>query len=130
MATKAEERVKLIDAIVAASRKPLPEIRESFHLRHKVTGKTHSPFGMPFNFKAVDYEDISVGFAYVDANGTTYGTRAKTREELVERFEKHQDAQAKEFRAALEQQMNDAQLEEQAKYWLKQRQEIFKNGNA
>ena len=99
--------------------RPLPEIRETIHLRHKITGKVYSPFGTPFGSKADDFEGISVGYCYVDKNGIGYGTRGKSREELEARYTENQNNKDKEFRAHLEQQCNDKQLQSQAEYWLK-----------
>lgn len=112
-------RVELTERIVGAARKPMDDIVPAIRMRHKVTGKLHSIFGMPFNYKDEDYETVTIGCVFRDRNGTTYGTVEPTEQALRDRHalvQAHNDAQ---FRARL-QEMSDERVAEQAAYWIKE----------
>jgi hypothetical protein len=51
MLTTTETRTDLIERIVSAAARPCPQIVEARRARHKTTGKVHSLFGMPLNFR-------------------------------------------------------------------------------
>ena len=114
------KRADTITAIVAAARRPMDEAVEVKMMRHKVTRKTCSIFGMPFNYNPDDYEMFTAGWAWMDKNGTTYGTRAATREALVAAAVANRDRNDAEFRATLEA-MSDEEVQAQAEYWTKEK---------
>lgn len=109
-------RDEQIKTCLAKARKPCPAIVESFMMENIHTGKRHSLFGMPFNFRSEDYKKVVLGFVFQSANGTTYGLCQPTAEILRARFEAGQDEQMKEFRQQLED-MDDSRLESQFRYW-------------
>ena len=111
-------RESLIAAILDAAARPCPQIVEVPGLRHKATGKVCGIHGLPFNFQRNDYESISLGFAYRDGtNGTTYGTRAKTQQELIEQHEARERTNRAQFAAVLAE-ATDEQVLSQASYWI------------
>ena len=112
-------REDLITRIVAASGRPCPQIVEARRARHKTTGEVCSLFGMPFGFRADDYETITVGFVYRDGkSNTTYGTVYLTRELAEASHAARNAACGDQFRNILEA-MTASELTDQASYWLK-----------
>ena len=111
-----------IEAIVAAARRPVPEIRERKGFKHKVTGEVFSPFGMPAQARREDFDVVTTGFVYVSAHeGTTYAPRHfATADEARQSFIAHLDKCDAKFRAELEG-MAPAELARQAEYWLETR---------
>lgn len=115
-------REQIITEILAASRKPCPQIVERFTLLCE-DGNYYFVFGIPNSTRPVEpTERRSAGFAYQSHDGTTYGTRETTREGLELQHERSEDHKAAEFRKALEE-MTDEKLENQAIYWLKMSQQ-------
>lgn len=112
------EKEKLITAILDAARRPQPAIAESIHYRHKETGKIYGPNGLPFAFKLTDYDEVHVGWHFVDHNGCGYGQREITKEALIARHDLREANARAHFRAELEK-MNDKELAEQVAYWIK-----------
>lgn len=108
-----------IEAILDAAARPCPNIRAIKHCRHKVTGETHSPFGMPFNFNPDDYEGVLVGYAFESKDGTTFGMRAPSEQVLRDRWSKAEADKRCSFQIELEH-MSESRLASQAEYWLKQ----------
>lgn len=109
-----------IEAIVAAARKPLDTVVPVLREKHKVTGKMYSVFGMPFNFKAEDYETVTIGYALRDdKSGVMYGVVEPTEQAVRDRQAARQAHNDAEFRATL-QAMSPKQLEAQEKYWIKE----------
>ncbi len=115
----ANARETTINAILAAARKPVPEIAEIRHLLCS-DGMYWSPFGIPFGVTVDNATPAKVvGYAYRDGvTGTTFGTRRQTREELVKSWNAWQDKQEAEFRAILEAGSAE-ELATKAAYWLK-----------
>src|SRR4051812_1887526 len=110
------QRESLIDQVLAAARRPMPETRELFELSGS-DGKWYRPEGFPFGVNWTG-EKRSVGFAYLSREGTTYGVRGKSREELEQRHNAAQDREAASFRAILED-ADDVAFASQVSYWLK-----------
>lgn len=111
-------RAEVVNKIVKASRRPLPPIIEANRARHKETGKLYSIFGMPFDFKADDYEIVTIGYVFSDPrSNTTYGTVTPTAEGLAANYNENQDKIGEEFRELLEE-MADENLTAQVEYWL------------
>lgn len=118
------DRQKLIDlcvdACLADYARRKPEIVPAQRMKHKQTGQTHSLFGMPLNFKATDYEYVTIGYVYHDPrNGTTYGKVFESAASASFAYNVYSATTAAEFRAKLET-MTDGRLREQADYWGKQ----------
>jgi hypothetical protein len=72
------DRTAVIDGILAAARKPCPDIVECFELLG-TDGKWHSPYGFPFGVHSTG-DRRSIGFAYRSREGMTYGLRGKAAE--------------------------------------------------
>jgi hypothetical protein len=111
-------KVALIDRIVEAARKPVPEVVQSIVMKHKTTGKEYSLFGMPFGYNSNDFEPVVRGFVFQDRNGTRYGAVEATAELLRKRYTDNQDAIAAEFRRELIN-MPAPRFMAQVDYWLK-----------
>ena len=113
---------ELIESIVAAARRPVPEIRERKGYKHKVTGEVYSPMGMPAQARREDFDLVTTGFVYVNASeGTTYSPRHfGTAEEARESFTAYRDRGDARLRAELEG-MTPARLAEVAESYLKTR---------
>lgn len=111
------EREALIARIVAAAREPDPEIVEQTETKGS-DGKWYltRANSMPWGVRSTD-ETRSVGYAILTRDGTTVGKREPTREAVLERWRKAEDAKAEEFRSALAE-MDDEQLRGQQATWL------------
>jgi hypothetical protein len=107
----------IIDRILAASRKPCPEIVAS-RVWLATDGQYYNVFGFPLGVSAVEEAECKiVGYCYRDPNGTTYGTREASPEALRAKFDAYQDATAADFRIALE--AEPERLASRVAYWLK-----------
>jgi hypothetical protein len=113
-----EERTALIEQIIEAARKPMPEIVEKRELLG-TDGKWYVgdlPIGVDVA-RDVDPHVRVVGFVFRSREGTTYGTREPTREALEARFNAAQEREMIVFRSDLEDRV-DEKLQECADYWL------------
>jgi len=110
---------QLILAILEASRCPCPDVVPAIRMQHKVTGKQHSIFGMPFGYKSEDYETVTIGYVFRDKSGTTYGNVSKTPQERKASHEELENAKATSFINEL-QKMTNEQFQSQVNYWLKE----------
>jgi hypothetical protein len=108
---------ELIEQIVTAARRPMMEIAQRRESKY-TDGQFHSPFGVPWGVKATG--EVGPWFYVPMArDGTTYGPRCDTREELEAHLLKVQQRQDAEFRSELLKMDND-QLQSQAAYWLRE----------
>lgn len=111
-------RTETIDRIIAASYTPCPTIREINYVLC-TDGQYRSPFGIPRHAPAVVPHEVKLmGYAYVNRDGQTYGTRGESIEELQTRHAEREANKAEEFRAILNA-SSDKRVAEQAAYWLK-----------
>lgn len=104
MTTDFKTTQELINLVSEASRRPCPPIvfrRSLKHLNGEYTMEIESEY-----------------FVYESNEGTTYGKRFSSVEEAKESHKKFSDKQVKEFKSKLLE-MNEEQLNSQAKYWLK-----------
>lgn len=112
------KRRDLIGRIVEASRKPEPDVRESFELKG-TNGKWYRPQGFPNGvYTTQPVEKRSTGWAILTRDGTTVGKSYPTREALLENWRKQSDRDAEEFRTALDER-DEGGLQDAADYWLK-----------
>ncbi len=111
-----EDKIK---KILAAARRPCPTIVASVELL-ATDGKSYGVCGFPLGVRAVKpYQDIHKGWVYQDKNGTKFGQRAQTEQELRDRHEAGQDANQAGFKRELEN-MPEEQLDSQYTYWVKE----------
>ena len=110
-------RNETIDAILAAARKPCPEIVPVIRYHNVKTGHTCGMLGFPVNANHDDYERVDAGYCFADKNGTRYGKPEATAEALRQRHEDDQDREMADFRANLES-SDEERLAEQAGYWI------------
>lgn len=112
------DRQSIINAILDAAARPCPEIVESVQLLCS-DGQYRHAMGIPHGVSVVKpYETRIAGYVYRDRNGTTFGVRAKTRQELLDRHDSYEAKNRETFRLELEK-MPAKRLEAQADYWLK-----------
>jgi hypothetical protein len=114
------ERNETIEKILKVARKPVPQIKEKYELKG-TDGKWRSAFGFPDGVKSTGERRL-IGYVFQSSDGTTFGERAKSKQELIDRWNKKEDKTEEEFRADL---LNrtDKNLQEAADYWLKKREE-------
>lgn len=112
------DRTPLINAILDAAKRPMPEIAESSQLLC-TDGEWRNCMGIPHGVQAVKpYQSRVVGYVWRDKNGTTYGTRAASPDELRARHAASEAGKRAEFLTHLEK-ATDKELQSQASYWLK-----------
>lgn len=110
-------QANLIERILSAARRPMPQIVESFQLLG-TDGKWYSGLGFPRGVDSAG-ERRSIGFVFRDSkSGCTFGIGAKSREELEQRHNSSQDKQAEQFRDLLVAMAPD-EFASQVSYWLK-----------
>src|SRR6267154_2103607 len=87
-------RVDIINRILAAARRPIPDVAEIRYLL-ATDGKYYGALGFPAGVRAIEpYEMKVVGYAIRTPEGTTIGTREATREAVLTRHEAAQDRDA------------------------------------
>lgn len=110
------DRELLIAGILAAARKPVPQIVPRVKLLCS-DGQWRYPLGIPWGVTTTG-EKMTSGYAYLASNGTTYGTLWTSVEAGVKAWEANQDKHEAEFRQILEA-ASDDELQSHADYWLK-----------
>jgi hypothetical protein len=111
-------RTETIEAIVIAARRP--ELEIAAIVQHECAdGQYRSALGMPFGMRTTGKTAI-VGYAFRMPSGVTVGTRYKTREEAETAQAARRAAADAEFRQHLTE-ATDAEIEQKAAYWLKNR---------
>ncbi len=111
------DRATLINRIVGAARKPMPDIRPVTRSLG-TDGNWYSMGGMPIGVSTTG-ETKSIGFAFANKDtGGVFGAVEKTRQALIDRFMARQDSNDAELRQELEK-SSDERLQEQAAFWLK-----------
>jgi len=113
---KMTEREVLIERIVYAARRKLPEIREIIHLEGS-DGNFYEPCGFPRGV-AITGKQKSMGFCYVGFDDTTYGKRYESVEAATAAWGQYQAKQDDDFRTALRG-MTAKRLRENADFWLR-----------
>ncbi len=115
-----EQRAQVIEAIAQACTEPVPEIVPINELLC-TDGQYHRPFGIPDNVIPVEpVQRRTIGFAYRNSLGVTFGTRGQTREELEDRWKAQHHAQADLLRKKMTK-ASVRRLIEVSNYWLKDR---------
>lgn len=116
-AARPTTRAALIDAILTAARRPVPDVARIIEIGHtdgvwrRVTANSNVP---------TTGESRIAGYALRDpVSGCTYGTMQRTADEVRAGWNASQDADTRDFRSKLEE-MDDARIESQADYWLGQ----------
>ena len=110
-------RQERISGILAAARKPVPQIVPSVKLLCD-DGKWRGAMGIPWGVKTTG-EKKTVGYVFRDArSGTTFGVLHPTEADAVKSWNANQDEQAAGFRAILEA-ATEEEFNSQAGYWLK-----------
>lgn len=112
-------RAQIIDEILAASRRPVPEIVETVTMLCD-DGKYRNAFGLPHGVHFVDpVERRSEGFVYRSSEGTTSGKRHASHQAALDNWNDAEDVKAADFRVHLES-ASDQELGSQAIYWMRQ----------
>lgn len=118
-------REKLAMEIAEATRKPMDKIAE-LEKGLATNGKWYYTIGntLPIGVSWVKpYQHQSAGFAFVDKNGSVYGSSVKTREELESRYKAARDKEVSDFYEYLLT-VDDAELKQQGKFHLKRDIEV------
>ena len=114
----AASRGALIDRIVDAARRPLPEIRTIYEMKG-TDGKWYVHAQFPSGVKSAGERGVA-GYAFVGPDGATVGVRAKSEQELRDRWKETETGRSGEFRGELEK-MDPEALRRQADYWLEEK---------
>jgi hypothetical protein len=116
-----EQRAQAVEAISQACQEPVPEIVEIEEMLGTDGQYYRLGFGLPRGVQAVQpYEIRTVGFAYRNKDGQTFGTRGASREELETRWQAQHHHQADQLRREM-QKASVRRLIEVANYWLKEK---------
>jgi predicted RNA methylase len=112
------KREALIERIVAAARRPEPDIVPVV-MTKGTDGKWYraTANSMPQNVRATD-EDRIDGYVIRTEQGTTVGTAAPTKEAKLKEWQAVEEKKAADFRTHLQGE-SDERLQSQASYWLK-----------
>jgi hypothetical protein len=110
------QRNDVIEKILDAMAKPMPEIAGIMQCKG-TDGKWYGAGGFPHGVAATQEWKI-VGYAWRAPDGTTYGTRAPSQDELIERWNNASRVARDKTCAALQSESN-GRLQEQWAFWMK-----------